>query len=81
MNAPVTLLSKAEALHDLAWWQAEAKRNGSDWQTLGQVVAPLLLRLRILPCPVCERGPCRTPSFCQQCRQADRQRKVRRYGR
>jgi len=81
MNAPVTLPTNVEAVRDLAWWQAEAKRNGTDWQSLGEVVAGVLLRIRILPCLVCEREPCRTPSFCQLCRRADTRRKVRHHGR
>jgi hypothetical protein len=70
MNAPVTLPSKTEAIHDRAWWAAECERLGTDWQSLGQVVARLVTDLA--PCPMCERTPCQTPSFCERCRRQER---------
>jgi hypothetical protein len=68
MNVP-THIGQAEPLHGLAWWAAEAERAGTDWRNL------LLTTLRklelIAPCPICEREPCLTPSFCELCREAD----------
>src|SRR5215471_16210115 len=72
MNAPVTLPSKAEAIHDRAWWASECERLGTDWRSLGQVIAHLVTHLA--RCPRCERKPCQTPSFCEQCRQQDHER-------
>jgi hypothetical protein len=55
-NAPVALPSKDEAIHDRAWWAAESERLGTDWQSLGQVVARLITHLP--PCPTCGATPC-----------------------
>jgi len=76
MNAPVTLPSKAEAIHDRAWWAAEWERLGTDWRSLGQVVARLVTHLA--PCH--ERTPCQTPSFCELCREADHEERTREMG-
>jgi hypothetical protein len=69
MNAPAPAPKQAEALGDPAWWTAERERVGTDWRGL------LLTVLRVLnviqPCPVCGCEPCRTPSFCQLCGEAD----------
>jgi len=74
MNAPVTLPSKAEAIHDRPWWAAESARVGSDWQTIGQIAARVLTHL--MPCPTCEHTPCRTPTFCELCREADHEERT-----
>jgi hypothetical protein len=76
MNAPVTVPSKAEAIHDRAWWSTECERLGTDWQSLGEVAAAVLTELALLPCPTCESTPCQTPSFCEQCREADREERT-----
>jgi hypothetical protein len=74
MNAPVTPPTTAEAIHDRAWWAAESARVGTDWQSLGELTARVLLDLALVPCPTCECSPCQTPSFCEQCREADQER-------
>src|SRR5262249_29840062 len=74
MNGPVTLPSKAEAIHDRPWWAAESARVGSDWQTIGQIAARVLTHL--MPCPTCEHTPCRTPTFCEVCREADHEERT-----
>jgi hypothetical protein len=63
MNAPVPTR---------AWWASECERLGTDWQSLGQVIAHLVTHLA--PCPTCERKPCQTPSFCERCRDHDQER-------
>jgi hypothetical protein len=70
MNAPITLPSKTGAIHDRAWWADECESLGTDWQSLGRVVARLVTHLA--PCPMCERKPCQTPSFCETCRHQER---------
>jgi hypothetical protein len=72
MNAPVTLPSKTEAIHDCAWWAAECERLGTNWQSLGQVAARLVTHLT--PCPTCGATPCVNPSFCETCRCEDEER-------
>src|SRR6516225_9285895 len=74
MNAPVRPPLKAEALHDREWWAAESARVGTDWQSIGQVMARLVTHL--VPCPACERTLCQTPSFCELCREADQQERT-----
>jgi hypothetical protein len=69
MNVPLPVPQEAEALHDLAWWAAEAERNGSDWRG---VLLTVLRSLGVIEsCPVCGGEPCPSPSFCQLCREAD----------
>jgi hypothetical protein len=72
MNAPVTLPSKAQAVHDRAWWATESERTGTDWQSLGPVLARIITHLS--PCPTCGGMPCVNPSFCETCRQQDHER-------
>jgi hypothetical protein len=67
MNAPVPLPSRNETIHDRVWWAAECEHLGTDWQSLGQVVARLVMQLA--PCPTCGATPCVNPSFCETCRQ------------
>jgi hypothetical protein len=68
MNAPVPI-AEGESLHGLAWWAAEAERNGTDWRG---ILLTVLRSLGIItPCEVCECEPCQTPSFCQLAREAD----------
>src|SRR5262249_46637534 len=67
---------KAEAIHDRAWWAAESARVETDWQTIGDLAARVLLDLALTPCPTCERRPCETPSFCEQCHEADQQERT-----
>jgi hypothetical protein len=69
MNAPAPAPKQAEALGDLAWWTAERERVGTDWR--GLLLAVLRVLNVIQPCPVCGCEPCRTPSFCQLCGEAD----------
>jgi len=76
MNAPVTLPLKAEAIHDREWWAAESARVRTDWQSIGEITARLLLDLALVPCAICERAPCDTPSFCELCREADQERTI-----
>jgi len=76
MNAPVTAPTAAEAIHDRTWWAAESERVGTDWQTIGELAAGVLLDLALTPCPTCERAPCQTPSFCEQCHEADQQERT-----
>jgi len=68
MNA-LAPIAEGEALRGLAWWAAEAERNGTDWRGI------LLMVLRslgiITPCDICECEPCQTPSFCDLAREAD----------
>jgi hypothetical protein len=70
VNAPVALPSKDEAIHDRAWWAAESERLGTDWQSLGQVLARLVTHLA--PCLTCGATPCVNPSFCATCRRQER---------
>jgi hypothetical protein len=70
MNAPVTVAAEAEALHDLAWWAAEQECLGTDWR--GILLTVLRAVGAIEPCPVCEREPCPSPSFCELSREAER---------
>jgi hypothetical protein len=74
MNAPVTPPLKAEAIHDREWWAAESARVGTNWQSIGELTARVLLDLALVPCPTCERAPCEAPSFCELCREADQER-------
>jgi hypothetical protein len=76
MTVPVTPPINAEPLHDRAWWAAESERAGTDWQSLGEVAAAVLIDLALMPCPTCEHMPCQTPSFCEQCRQADHEERT-----
>ena len=57
------------AVRDLAWWAAEQECLGTDWR--GILLTVLRAVGAIEPCPVCEREPCPSPSFCQLCREAD----------
>jgi hypothetical protein len=74
MNAPLTPPQNAEALHDLAWWATERERQGTDWRSL--LLTVMQVAGIISPCDVCDREPCRTPSFCQLCREADAKAKA-----
>src|SRR5262249_45547381 len=69
MNAPAHIPKDAEAIHDLAWWAAERDRQGTDWR--GILLSVLRTVGAIEPCPVCEREPCPSPSFCELGREAD----------
>jgi hypothetical protein len=66
------LRNGSEPLRSLAWWAAEAERNGTDWRSL--LLTVLRVSKIIELCPICEREPCLTPSFCQLCREADSNR-------
>ena len=67
MNAPAPI-AEGEPLRDVAWWAVEAERNGTDWESL---LLAVVRELGFVPCPICERMPCETPSFCELCRKAD----------
>src|SRR5262249_16802590 len=67
MNVPAHIPKDAEAIHDLAWWAAERDRQGRR----GILLSVLRTVGSIEPCPVCEREPCPSPSFCELCREAD----------
>jgi hypothetical protein len=69
MNAPAHIPKDAEAIHDLARWAAERDRQGTDWRDI--LLSVLRTVGAIEPCPVCEREPCPSPSFCELSREAD----------
>jgi hypothetical protein len=69
MNAPLSIPKNAEAVRDLEWWISERERQGTDWKSL--LLGLMRAAGLIAPCPVCEREPCSTPSFCQACREVD----------
>jgi hypothetical protein len=69
-----TALDVAPPVRDRDWWQLEAVRLGSDWTAIMRLrnsVAP------IVACDSCGLTPCADPSFCNMCRQADRQSRQR----
>jgi hypothetical protein len=72
MNA-LAPIAEVETLRDGAWWTAEAERAGTDWRGVMHTVLQFGV---IAPCDVCGRLPCATPSFCQQCREADAKAKA-----
>jgi hypothetical protein len=69
MNAPVHITKYAEATRDLAWWAAERDRQGTDWRDI--LLSVLRTVGAIEPCPVCEREPCFSTSFCELSRESD----------
>jgi hypothetical protein len=79
MNAPVTItnitIEPAQVplkvpTRDRAFWTAESRRQGTDWESIGQVVARMLPQICVA-CDTCGRSPCRNPSWCGSCRRAD----------
>jgi hypothetical protein len=76
MTLRITPPTTAEPIHDRAWWAAESARVGTDWQSIGELAARVLLDLALTPCPTCEHTPCPTPSFCEQCHEADQQQRT-----
>jgi hypothetical protein len=51
------------------FWHAESRRCGSDWIGIAETVTAIMSRLTA--CPTCGNTPCRNPSFCEACRDAD----------
>jgi hypothetical protein len=68
MNVP-PLSREPAPIRDLAWWAAECERTDTDWR--GILLTTLRKLELIAPCPICEREPCITPSFCELAREAD----------
>jgi hypothetical protein len=76
MNAPAPAPKEAAATHDLAWWAAECERVGTDWR---RILLTVMRALNVIgSCGVCGCEPCRTPSFCQLCGEADARAAARR---
>jgi hypothetical protein len=72
-------VSEAPLHHDRDWCAAEARRVGTDWQGLGQMVAWVMARFRppLQYCPSCGQTPCVNPSFCALSNVEDRSQSVR----
>jgi hypothetical protein len=72
VNAPLRFSDEVE----VAWWAAERERVGTDWRG---ILLTVMRALNVIESGgICGCEPCRTPSFCQLCGEADAKAAARR---
>jgi len=47
MNTNVVIILPSTAIRDREWWAVESRRVGSDWASLGSVVARVMYQLQL----------------------------------
>jgi len=68
-------LSTDDVPRSREWWARAAEATGTSWRALGELAMQAVANMQ--PCQTCVSTPCRNPSFCTSCREADRKRERR----